>query len=436
MIFPSPRKPREVEMRFRKTLTLCILTTGLFFALSSWAQEQPYTQEQVSNMVRAGLGDDFGAKLIGERGITFVPAEGFLQSLKAAGAKDAFLNALRATKTPKPGSVKKPISRVQVFALLAAQVPSGRVAGMVTRRGIDFDAQEDYLRQVRMGGGDDDLISALKSAKVIKTATVDQAAQARQAEVQQHAARGAELTKKGQYTEAEKEFRAALRLDSQDADLHASLGVVLGQQQKWDDAASAVREAIRLNPNNDLAHALLGVALGGKGDLDGMVSEEREAFRLNPYNDAAHFSAGVALGNKGDWDGAIAQYREALHINSNNPMGHYNLGTALGNKGDWDGAITEFRAAVRINPDNEMAHYNLGTALGSKGNWDGEITEERETLRLNPKNDAAHCNLGVALLRKGELPAALEEFRTAYMNDPNKTTCKQNYERLQQQLKK
>jgi tetratricopeptide (TPR) repeat protein len=423
-------------MRFRKTLTLSILATGLVFALSTWAQEQPYTQEQVSNMVRAGLGDDFGAKLIGERGITFMPTEDFLQSLKVAGAREAFLNALRAAKAPKPVSVKKPINQVQVFALLAAQVPSHRVAGLVTERGIDFDVKEDYLRQVRLGGGDDELISALKSAKVTKPAAVDPAAQARQAEVQQRAARGTELAKKGQYAEAEREFRAALQLDPRNADLYASLGVVLGQQQKWDDAASAVREALRLNPNNDLAHALLGVALGGKGDLDGMVSEEREALRLNPNNDAAHISLGVALGNKGDWDGAIAEYRQALHINSNNQMADYNLGFALGQKGDWDSAITEFRAALRINPNNEMAHYNLGTAFGSKGNWDGEITEERETLRLNPKNDAAHCNLGVALLKKGELPAALEEFRAAYMLDTKKATCKQNYERLQQRMNK
>jgi len=422
-------------MRFRKTLTFCILVTGLFFALSAKAQEQPYTQDQVSNMVRAGLGDDFGARLIGERGITFVPSESFLQSLKAAGAKDAFLTALRAGKAAKPVSVKQPINPVQIFALLSAQVPSQRVAGMVVQRGVDFDVNEDYLRQVRMGGGDEELVNALKSAKVTKPAALDPA-RARQAEVLQRAAHGAELTKKGQYAEAEQEFRAALQLDPRNADLYSSLGVVQGQQQKWDDAASSVREALRLNPNNDLAHALLGVALGGKGDMDGMVSEEREALRLNPSNDAAHFSVGVALGNKGDWDGAIAEYRQALRTNPYNQMAHYNLGFALGEKGDWDNAITEFRSALRINPNNEMAHYNLGTALGSKGNWDGEITEERETLRLNPKNDAAHCNLGVALLRKGELPAALEEFRTAYMNDPNKATCKQNYERLQQRMSK
>ena len=35
-------------MRFRKTLTLLILATGLAFALPAWAQQKPFTQEQVS----------------------------------------------------------------------------------------------------------------------------------------------------------------------------------------------------------------------------------------------------------------------------------------------------------------------------------------------------------------------------------------------------
>jgi hypothetical protein len=43
------------------------------------AQQKPFTQEQISNMVRDGFGDESGAKLIEQRGIEFAPAEGFMQ---------------------------------------------------------------------------------------------------------------------------------------------------------------------------------------------------------------------------------------------------------------------------------------------------------------------------------------------------------------------
>ena len=170
-------------MRFRKTLTFFMLATGLVFALSAWAQQKPLTQDQVQSLVRSGLGDETGAKAIEQRGIDFAPAEDFMQSLKAAGASEAFLTALRGAKPPERPSAKKPLNQVQVFALLVGQVPSHRVTMLVQERGIDFEPTDDYLQEVRLAGGEDELISALKSAKVIKPESVDPTLQARQTEV-------------------------------------------------------------------------------------------------------------------------------------------------------------------------------------------------------------------------------------------------------------
>ena len=389
-------------MRFRKTLTLLVLAMGLVFALSAWAQQKPLTQNQVQGLVRDGLGDESGAKLVEQRGIDFAPAEDLLQSLKAAGANEVFLKALRAAKRPQPagGATKKPLNQVLVFALLVGQVASHRVAMLVQEHGIDFEPTDDYLQQVRIGGGEEELISALKSAKVTKPTTVDPVAQARQVEMRQHLSRGTELNRQGQYAEAEREVRAALLLDSQDADLYASLSYILMQQRKWDDAATAAREAIHLDPSND----------------------------------GAHNNLGVALGKEGDWDGEIAEEREALRLNANNEQAHVGLGLALGKKGDLDGAIAEYRVALRLNPKNDSAHVGLGFALGKKDDWDGAIAQYREALRLNPNNALAHSNLGVALEKKGDRQGALEEYRAANRLDPKNAHFKENYERLSQPL--
>ena len=247
--------------------------------LKALRANKPFSQEQVNDMVRAGLGEDSGAQMITQRGIDFAPTEGYIQTLKSAGAKDAFLKAVRD---------KMPINQVQIFAQLAAESPCQRVTTLVKDRGIDFAVKDDYLQQVRLAGGDDDLIAALKSAKVMAPVTVDPAAQTRQAAVRQHVAHGAELKRKGQYAEAEQEFRAALHLGPPDADIDLSLAMVLGRQRKWDDDVTAAREALRLNPNNGMAHIILGVALAGKGDWDGAVAEHREALRLNSNDDLAH----------------------------------------------------------------------------------------------------------------------------------------------------
>jgi tetratricopeptide (TPR) repeat protein len=250
-------------------------------------------------MVRDGFGDESGAKLIEQRGIDFAPSEDILQTLKAAGASEAFVKALRVAKPPEPTSAKKPLNQVQVFALLVGQVPSHRVSMLVEERGIDFEPTDDYLQEVRLAGGEDELISALKAAKVVKPVTVDPAAQARQAEVRKHVARGAELIQRRQYAEAEQELRAALLLDPQNPVLYAALATVLNQQKKWDDAAVAAREALRLEPNPENAHVNLAFALASKGDWDGAITEDRVALRFNPDDDMAHNNLGLALTNKG-----------------------------------------------------------------------------------------------------------------------------------------
>ena len=303
-------------------------------------------------MVRDGFGDESGAKLIEQRGIDFAPSDDFCQTLKAAGASEAFLKALRAAKPPEPASAKKPINQVQVFALLVGQVPSHRVTMLVQERGIDFEPTDDYLQEVRLAGGEDELISAIKGAKVTKPVTVDPAAQARQVKVRQHVARGGELEEKEQYAQAEQEYRAALLLDSQNADLYLDLAYVLDQQKKWDDAAAADREAARLNPDDDQAHFNLGVDLARKHDSDGAIAEYREALRLNPNNENAHINIAAELASKGDWDGMITECREVLRLNPNNSSAHFDLGLALEQTGDLRGALVERRAAYMLDPKN------------------------------------------------------------------------------------
>ena len=407
-------------MRGKPIVTVLILAIVGFFALPMTAQQKPFTQDQVRGMVQSGLADETGAQAIKKRGIDFTPADDFLQSLKDGGANEAFLAAVRAARHPQAagGGSEKPLTQVQIFALLSGKVASERVAMLVQDRGLNFEPTDDYLQEVRAAGGTDELVAALKTAKVTKPSHVDPQAAAQQGEIQQHSARGAAYMREGRYADAEKEFRAAIGLAPQDADLHFNLGFTLGQEGDQDGAIAEYHEALRLNPNHEWAHASLGIALGNKGDWDGEIAEEREALRLNPKNEAAHVDLGIALGGKGDWDGEIAEEREALRLNSNNDFAHLNLGIALGNKGDWDGEIAEEREAVRVNPNNAFAHLNLGMALGNKGDWKGQATEEREALRLNPNNAFAHGLLGVALQNTGDMDGAIAEFREALRLNP------------------
>jgi tetratricopeptide (TPR) repeat protein len=407
-------------MRLRPVTTILVLMLALIPVLPAWARQNASPIPLAGSAFCSGGVPTAEARAGAQQNVALTfrlahadPARGISARTSAPGL--AFCSGgvptaerrseTAATAAPSnPGrageALKKPLNQIQVFALLAGGVPSHRVTMLVHERGIDFEPTDDYLQEVRLAGGEDELISALKSAKVTRPVTVDPAVQARQAQVQQHVARGAELNQKGQYAEAEQEYRTALLFDPQNPDLYVSLSMVLDNQKKWDDAAAAAREAVRLSPDDEVSHGTLALVLYGNGDSDGAIAEYRVALRMDPNEETWHVGLGNALADKGNWDCPIAEYREAL----------------------------------RLNPNNDDTHVDLGIALGKKGDLEAAIAEEREALRLNPNNSSAHFGLGVALEQKGDRRGALEECRAAYVLAPKNATYKQNYERLLQQV--
>ena len=202
-----------------------------------------------------------------------------------------------------------------------------------------------------------------------------------------------------------------------------------------DAAIREYREVLRLKPHYAELHYNLGNALYDRGDRDEAAAEYREALRLKPDYAEAHYNLANVFQQKGDADKAIGQYLEALHLKPDFPQAHYNLGLELDGKGALDGAIAEYREALRLKPDYAEAHHNVGAALYTKGDVDGAIAEIREALRLKPGLAEAHFGLGMALEFKGDKTDALEEYKTACRLQPDNPAFRDNYERLQREIK-
>jgi len=391
---------------FVSLMAFC-LTPGLCAAVP--AQEKPLTKDQVLTLVRNQMGDEAGAKAVQARGIDFEPSEDFLSSLKKAGANDAFLQGLRAAyhpKSPVAAELNKTLSQQQILELLSGDVPSSRVAMLVGERGINFKPTDDYLKTLESAGAEADLVDALRAAKPPEPKlgspppSTNRAEEQQQTEVQQHLMRGLQFRRKGQFPQAEQEYRAATNLEPKNPDLWVGLASLFNQEGKSDDAVGAAHRALQLNPDHDRAHVALGVGLGTKGDHEGAAAEFRKAISLNPDNGVAHDDLGLSI------------YRQ----------------------GDVDGAIPEFREALRLNPRDGHAHNNFGEALRKKGNLDAALVQYREAIRINPKNDLAHMNLGAALVQKGNLKLALEQYRIGCELKPENQAYRQSYEKLTKRI--
>lgn len=345
-------------MKFRHVTYSLIILFAFGLVLSARPQQKPLTKEQVVNLVKNQFGDKSGARAIKQRGIDFEPTDDFIESLKDAGADSDFIEALQEAKHATKPAAKKPLTQTQILALLTGSVPSHRVSMLVADRGIDFEPKDDFLGEVSRGGGDTELLRALRAAKVTKGKVMDTATAAQQVEVRKHLARAAELIHQDKVEEAEQEYRSALVLSPHNPDILVPLSGDLENQEKWDDAIGVAREALQVDPNNDMAHVNLGIGLGSKNDVDGAVAEFHEALRIDPKNDWAHYNLGVALVIKGDQEGAIAQYREALRLNPKNDSAHYGMGKRLEHQGNKRGALEEYHHAYMLVPQSSRYRDN------------------------------------------------------------------------------
>lgn len=142
----------------KKTILILImlfLTTGWQPARPQQSTK-PLTKQQVMALVKAGMESSELAARIKQLGIDFNLTDDFLSALRKAGAQEVVINMLR-TIHPRP------LTRDQVLELLAGHVPSQRMQELVKERGIDFIPDQDYLETLRVAGGEQTLLAALRT---------------------------------------------------------------------------------------------------------------------------------------------------------------------------------------------------------------------------------------------------------------------------------
>ncbi len=288
--------------------------------------------------------------------------------------------------------VPAPLSRAQIISLLESAVSPKRIVTLVEQRGINFEPSEQDLQTLKEAKAGDAVLGAVRSARQVLPK--DQL-------LRRHLTRAQDYETRGAPSEAEREYRAALQLESGDATLHAELGNVLAQQKKWDGAINSYRQALRLRPN-----------------------EYKTGYQL-----------GVALRESGDQTGAINAWNEALKYRQDDPRIYEQLGRTFAARRDWRRAAVAYRSLARLRPE-VSAYMQLGIALRNGGEAEGALAAFRQAVQVKPDDAVAHNNLGFALEERGDLKAALEQYRLALQFNPQDAAIRSNFERVEQKLKR
>ncbi|MDX6484394.1 MAG: eukaryotic-like serine/threonine-protein kinase, partial [Gaiellaceae bacterium] len=172
---------------------------------------------------------------------------------------------------------------------------------------------------------------------------------------------GMALMRKGQFREAEAEFRTAIEQRSaRFPTAQYNLGFVLQQQRENEKAVEAYRAAIDSNGGvyPDAFYQIGSVLLETPGRSAEAAEAFRKAIEQNEGRDPeAQYRLGFALVQQKDYAGAEAAFREAVNQRGGDfAFAHYNLGLLYQQTNRIDEAIKEFETYLEQAPRDENRH--------------------------------------------------------------------------------
>jgi tetratricopeptide (TPR) repeat protein len=277
------------------------------------------------------------------------------------------------------GQATSPLTQADIDKLLSGGVSPSRVATLVEQRGLDFDPDQNYLRNLELRDESGKLGDAVRTAGQKRIIP-----------------------------------RAAASLKA----------------QKWAQAEQDYRAAIALDPSSPAAHAGLGTALVQQGRGEAAVPELGQALAREPNNAAAHRGMGMALAQRKDYTGALAELSKAKQLDPYDALTHAAIGDVMLEQGDANGAMTEFTQAQTLDPNLQSARIGMARAFERKGDLAGAETNYRSLLALDSKNPPANYGMGGLMEKKQKNQEALDFYRVAYTSDPSNPKYREAYEHM------
>jgi tetratricopeptide (TPR) repeat protein len=237
--------------------------------------------------------------------------------------------------------------------------------------------------------------------------------------------RGIALSQLGKISEAEVEYREAVRLNPQFEDAWRNLGSVLWTQHRLEDSRHALEQALSLTPEDSFARYYLG-----RVELD--AQHYQEAFRelklsTLPAPEDPDFLLQAAQGHiaLGEKDAARANLRVAA-TKSLRPRQVAEAASFFVAIGEYDSAVALLRTAANSGSPEQSAwaRFDLALAYLFAGNYQQAIAENQRCVGppsgQSPKPQGAEvCSLlGISEARFGQSNEAVQALRRAANLDP------------------
>jgi protein O-mannosyl-transferase len=201
--------------------------------------------------------------------------------------------------------------------------------------------------------------------------------------------------KLGNFDQAIKEFKGALKINPNYFFGLNNLGNVYGKQGKYGEAIQYFQKALNQKSDYSPAHYNIARAYHLVGKTQEAAESYRKAIRFNPYFEQAFYNLAYLSMELSGFDEAIENFNKFIKMQPNHPRAHFGLGNALMMKGQLDLAMLEYRIAGKLDPTFALPYMNMASIQMQTKNISAAIENYEKALKIKPNLPAIHLSLGM-----------------------------------------
>lgn len=227
---------------------------------------------------------------------------------------------------------------------------------------------------------------------------------------------------------AEKDYRAVLVREPENASLHYTLGDLLARYLgKHAEAVAPLERALELQPDFPEAYQSLGLAYLGTGDDARAVDAFVEALKRRPNDSAVFSTLWERYGKPQQFEEGLAVYDKILEKAPENYIGRWHRAFIYEQQSRFDEALAECRAVLEVREDWNDVRAFMAKIFLKQDRPEDAIEAWTKVLEADPENsDAYEGLLGLARSRgeSNDYEASLEVFDTLIKFFPENPTLR------------
>ena len=208
------------------------------------------------------------------------------------------------------------------------------------------------------------------------------------------------------YAAAASDYRQAVKLRPEIAELWANLGLMQHEMKSYAEAARSFQQALKLKPSLYVPNLFIGMDYVRMGKTLEAVPYLLKAEKMNSADSLPPLTLGRAYTALGRWVPAADAYRRAIQIDPKKGEAWFGLGIVR-----LDQVEEDARRMTEEAPESSYAKALYAESLVKQARYKEAAASYQSALAVEPQPPCLHAELGFLSLKQGDAGAAESEFK-------------------------